>query len=60
MVDKLFHYYAERCDEIETAWHEYIRENDWGSGEDVIKIDDNMFWEFVEDFYEREHNSYVD
>jgi hypothetical protein len=41
--------YAFNQEEVETAWREYISSQDWGSGEDLIKITDEMFWEFVED-----------
>lgn len=47
----LLEFYNLNQEDIDSHWEEYIFENEWGSGEDRIKITDLMFWEFVEDNY---------
>ena len=49
MNTKVQRYYDKNQEYLDEAWQEYLANDDWGSGEDTIKITDDMFWEFVED-----------
>lgn len=42
-------YYKNNQDEIEASWEEKLSYMELGSGEDKIKVTDNMFWEYVEE-----------
>jgi len=42
-------FYHQHQEEIDNQWQDHIYSNDWGSGEDRIRITDEMFWEFVEE-----------
>ncbi len=48
-MSKVYEYYLQNQEELDNEWEIYIIENDWGSGEDRIKITDEMFMEFVEE-----------
>ena len=48
MNKELEQFYNDNQDWLEDGWSEYLIENDWGSGEDKIKISEDMFWEWVE------------
>lgn len=41
-------FYYDNQDLLEDEWEEYVVEHDWGSGEDKIKITDEIFWDFIE------------
>lgn len=47
-------YYNQNQEELEQSWAEYLGEGEFGSGEDKIKITDEMFWEFVEEKFQEE------
>jgi hypothetical protein len=46
--------------EIEEAWQEHLLENDWGSGKDRIKITDEMYNEFKDNYLENQYQSHVE
>lgn len=50
-MSRIYDYYnslnSQTQEQMEYEWQEHLLENDWGSGEDKIKITDNMFFEFV-------------
>ena len=50
MNEELLKYYEDNQDAIDLAWAVHLSEHDFGSGEDRIKPNDAMFWEFVEEF----------
>ena len=50
MNDELVKYYEDNQDDIDLAWSVYLMEHDFGLGEDRIKPNDAMFWEFVEEY----------
>ena len=53
-MEKLEDFYFYNDDRIYSMWREYIDGNDWGSGDDRIRVTDDMFWAFVAGVYERE------
>ena len=57
MNTKLENFYNQNQTEVEIAWAEHLSEGEFGSGEDTIKITDDMFWEFVEDFQDKAKES---
>jgi len=42
-------YYRDNQDELDAEWEDYLSYGEWGSGEDQIKITNEMFWEFIEE-----------
>ena len=50
--NELNEYYENNMDQVLEDWETYICENEWGSGEDKIKINDGIFWDFVESHME--------
>jgi hypothetical protein len=49
--DEVREFYEENQEELENDFENYVLENEWGSGEDKIRITDTVFWEFVEEKY---------
>lgn len=47
----LVEYYESEQDMLHEAFDQYVDENEWGSGNDRIKITDAIFWEFIESNY---------
>ena len=57
ITPELEQFYNENQDHIEDVWSEHISiqltSGGFGSGEDRIRINDDMFWEFVEDLMDK-------
>lgn len=53
IMKSLEQFYNDNQTEIETMWAEYLSYGEFGSGEDRIKITDDMFWEFVQDVQDK-------
>jgi hypothetical protein len=49
MTNEAYNYYLENEEDVDFEWEEHIGSGEWGSGEDEIKISEDMFWEFVEE-----------
>lgn len=54
-MSKVYQYYLDNQDELHADFEEYIFEHDWGSGDDKIKITDEIFFEWVADQHEKFH-----
>ena len=54
-MSKVYQYYLDNQEELETNFEEYISYKDWGSGDDKIKITDELFFEWVADQQEKFH-----
>jgi len=48
-MSKVYEYYLQNQEELEAEWADYVISHDWGSGEDKIKITDDIFFEWVSD-----------
>jgi len=53
-MSKIHDYYEANEDILANSWAEYLSYAELGSGEDKIKITEEMFWEFIEEKMEEE------
>jgi hypothetical protein len=54
-MSKVYQYYLDNQETLENDFTDYISYKDWGSGDDKIKITDEIFFEWVADQHEKFH-----
>jgi len=54
ITNEMERFYHENMAELEKEYEEMISYRDFGSGEDRISVNEDMFWEFVEEKMEEQ------